>query len=224
MGGAVEMPSGWAYAGRSPNGTMCPSYMATKDEPRRHQGPRQRAAASKATNGLADGYRPNDHGVYETLDLCLECRAAPAADVRLELDTLPTTCVNSSAGPGIDEQGLLLHAVMLKWAVHDYRPVWCSPSPPVENSSQRGGSSTIRRMHGFIVWTLATRLPHWSLQTLDRRTSTTRAAADASVLAVQRYCPRTTTIRRSVAEGARGDGGGGSQSRACTETSAAVGR
>ena len=77
MGGAVEMCSGVGACRKKLSGTMCPSYMATREEAHYHARPRQRAAAgddraARRESGLGD------EGVYEVLDLCLECRACKA--------------------------------------------------------------------------------------------------------------------------------------------------
>jgi len=73
FGGAVEMCSGLGVCRKKLSGTMCPSYMATLEEAHSTRGRanvlRQAMAGHLGESGLAD------HGVYETLDLCLECRA-----------------------------------------------------------------------------------------------------------------------------------------------------
>ncbi len=77
FGGAVEMCSGVGACRKKLAGTMCPSYMATRDENALHAGPRQRAAPR---HGRADSAKPGwaIEGVYDVLDLCLECRACKA--------------------------------------------------------------------------------------------------------------------------------------------------
>ncbi len=76
FGGAVEMCSGVGACRKKLAGTMCPSYMATRDE-------------SDVTRGRANVLRLamagrlgeaglGDDGVYRVLDLCLECRACKA--------------------------------------------------------------------------------------------------------------------------------------------------
>jgi FAD/FMN-containing dehydrogenase/Fe-S oxidoreductase len=73
MPGAVEMCSGLGVCRKTLDGTMCPSYMATREE---RDSTRGRANALRlvmsgalAENGLGDD------GVRQVLDLCLECRA-----------------------------------------------------------------------------------------------------------------------------------------------------
>jgi len=76
MGGAVEMCSGLGACRKKSEGTMCPSYMATKDE---RDVTRGRANVLRlAMTGRLTEAGLDDQGVYETLDLCLECRACKA--------------------------------------------------------------------------------------------------------------------------------------------------
>ncbi|MEY4637412.1 MAG: hypothetical protein RJA55_3210 [Acidobacteriota bacterium] len=72
-GRAVEMCSGVGLCRKTREGTMCPSYMVTKDEAHSTRGRanvlRLAMAGRLGDAGLAD------EGVHEVLDLCLECRA-----------------------------------------------------------------------------------------------------------------------------------------------------
>ncbi|MDP2321395.1 MAG: FAD-linked oxidase C-terminal domain-containing protein [Acidobacteriota bacterium] len=72
-GRAVEMCSGVGLCRKTREGTMCPSYMVTKDEAHSTRGRanvlRLAMAGRLGEAGLAD------QGVHEVLDLCLECRA-----------------------------------------------------------------------------------------------------------------------------------------------------
>ncbi len=76
MGGAVEMCSGLGVCRKTLEGTMCPSYMATREETHTTRGRanvlRLAMGGKLASSGL------DDKGVYEALDLCLECRACKA--------------------------------------------------------------------------------------------------------------------------------------------------
>ncbi|HUQ91658.1 MAG TPA: FAD-linked oxidase C-terminal domain-containing protein [Bryobacteraceae bacterium] len=76
MGGAVEMCSGVGACRKKIEGTMCPSYMATRDEKHTTRGRanvlRLAMAGRLGESGLGD------EGVKEVLDLCLECRACKA--------------------------------------------------------------------------------------------------------------------------------------------------
>jgi FAD/FMN-containing dehydrogenase/Fe-S oxidoreductase len=76
VAGAIEMCSGLGACRKTLEGTMCPSYMATRDEQHSTRGRanvlRLTIAGRLGESGLGD------RGVYESLDLCLECRACKA--------------------------------------------------------------------------------------------------------------------------------------------------
>ena len=76
MGGAVEMCSGLGACRKTLEGTMCPSYMATREETNTVRGRanvlRLAMGGKLAHSGL------DEKGVYQALDLCLECRACKA--------------------------------------------------------------------------------------------------------------------------------------------------
>ncbi len=74
MSGAVEMCSGLGACRKKLDGTMCPSYMATLEEQHTTRG---RANVLRLAMAGQLGDRPAQH-IYETLDLCLECRACKA--------------------------------------------------------------------------------------------------------------------------------------------------
>ena len=76
MGGAVEMCSGLGACRKKLDGTMCPSYMATKEEKDVTRG-RANVLRLAMTGRLAEAGL-DDKGVYDSLDLCLECRACKA--------------------------------------------------------------------------------------------------------------------------------------------------
>ena len=74
--GAVEMCSGLGACRKSLDGTMCPSYMATREEAHSTRG---RANVLRLVlAGRIDEAGLGDEGVREVLDLCLECRACKA--------------------------------------------------------------------------------------------------------------------------------------------------
>jgi FAD/FMN-containing dehydrogenase/Fe-S oxidoreductase len=76
MAGAVEMCSGVGACRKKLSGTMCPSYMATREESASTRG---RANVLRlAMTGRLDEAGLGDEGVYQVLDLCLECRACKA--------------------------------------------------------------------------------------------------------------------------------------------------
>jgi FAD/FMN-containing dehydrogenase/Fe-S oxidoreductase len=74
--GAVEMCSGVGACRKKLAGTMCPSYMATRDELDVTRG---RANVLRlAMSGQLEEAGLTSQGVYQALDLCLECRACKA--------------------------------------------------------------------------------------------------------------------------------------------------
>ena len=76
LGRAVEMCSGLGVCRKTLDGTMCPSYMATREEKHSTRG---RANTLRLTlAGRLDEAGLGDEGVYDVLDLCLECRACKA--------------------------------------------------------------------------------------------------------------------------------------------------
>lgn len=72
-GRAVEMCSGVGLCRKTREGTMCPSFMATRDETHSTRG-RANVLRLAMTGRLGDAGLA-DQGVHEVLDLCLECRA-----------------------------------------------------------------------------------------------------------------------------------------------------
>ena len=73
FGRAVEMCSGVGLCRKKREGTMCPSYMVTREEAHSTRG-RANTLRLAMAGQLGDA-RLSDQGVHEVLDLCLECRA-----------------------------------------------------------------------------------------------------------------------------------------------------
>jgi FAD/FMN-containing dehydrogenase/Fe-S oxidoreductase len=71
--GAVEMCSGLGACRKTQAGTMCPSYMATREETHSTRG-RANALRLALSGKLGDAGLADD-AVHDALDLCLECRA-----------------------------------------------------------------------------------------------------------------------------------------------------
>jgi len=76
MGRAVEMCSGLGACRKTLEGTMCPSYMATREE--KHSTRGRANTLRLAMAGRLGDARLSDHDVHDVLDLCLECRACKA--------------------------------------------------------------------------------------------------------------------------------------------------
>ena len=73
--GAIEMCSGVGACRKTGTGTMCPSYMATRDEDHSTRG--RANLLRDAMNGRLEGGLTS-RAVYDALDLCLECKACKA--------------------------------------------------------------------------------------------------------------------------------------------------
>lgn len=71
--GAVEMCNGVGACRKIGEGTMCPSFMATRDEEHSTRG-RANALRLAMTGQLGPGAMTG-RGLFEVLDLCLECKA-----------------------------------------------------------------------------------------------------------------------------------------------------
>jgi FAD/FMN-containing dehydrogenase/Fe-S oxidoreductase len=70
---AVEMCSGVGACRKKLDGTMCPSFMATRDE--KHSTRGRSNVLRLAMNGRLGEAAMDDSGIKQVLDLCLECRA-----------------------------------------------------------------------------------------------------------------------------------------------------
>ncbi len=70
---AVEMCNGAGVCKKMGSGTMCPSYMATKDEEHSTRG--RANALRNVLSGNLDTAELHGKRLYETMDLCLQCKA-----------------------------------------------------------------------------------------------------------------------------------------------------
>src|SRR5262249_46585276 len=71
--GAVEICNGQGYCRKVTGGTMCPSYMVTRDE---RDSTRGRANALRnALNGRIPHEQLVSHAMHDVLDLCVGCKA-----------------------------------------------------------------------------------------------------------------------------------------------------
>ena len=73
--GAIEMCTGVGECRKTGTGTMCPSFMATRDEDHSTRG--RANLLRDAMNGRLEGGLTSEV-VYDALDLCLECKACKA--------------------------------------------------------------------------------------------------------------------------------------------------
>ena len=177
VAGAIEMCSGVGACRKTLAGTMCPSYMATRDESATTRG---RANALRlALSGQLEESGLGDEGVYETLDLCLECRACKAecpvnVDVaRLKSEFLADywkrhgTPLRARALGGVDRLSV--------WGSR-FAPLfnWLTASAPIRGLNEKL-LGIDRRRH----------LPAWKRETFERwRMQRTEPRASASGPAV----------------------------------------
>lgn len=75
IGPAVELCNGAGACRKLRLGTMCPSYMVTREEEHSTRG-RANALRAALSGGLPDGLA--DHRLFEILDLCLMCKGCKA--------------------------------------------------------------------------------------------------------------------------------------------------
>jgi FAD/FMN-containing dehydrogenase/Fe-S oxidoreductase len=171
LAGAVEMCSGVGACRKKLSGTMCPSYMATRDEAHTTRG---RANVLRlAMSGKLGEAGLGDKGVYQVLDLCLECRACKSeCPVGVDMAAFKSEFL---AGYW-NRHGTPLRAKALGH-VQD-ASVWGSRFAPVSNwfaGATRGFMGVDRRRP----------LPAWQRQTLQkrlgRRSSSPRGASTPRV-------------------------------------------
>ncbi len=76
MAAAVELCSGIGACRKTTDGTMCPSYMVTREEEHSTRGRANLLRA--ALSGVLPAADLTGHRLYEALDLCLECKGCKA--------------------------------------------------------------------------------------------------------------------------------------------------
>jgi FAD/FMN-containing dehydrogenase/Fe-S oxidoreductase len=160
MGGAVEMCSGVGACRKRLSGTMCPSYMVTKEEIHTTRG---RANALRlALSGQLAGSGLEDHDLYEALDLCLECRAC-----------------RTECPAGVDMASLKSEFLAKYWSVHgtplraralanvERLAAWGSRVAPVSNAV--AASMPVRMLNELMLGIDRRRsIPQWRRTTFSR--------------------------------------------------------
>ncbi|MBI4264844.1 MAG: 4Fe-4S dicluster domain-containing protein, partial [Acidobacteria bacterium] len=160
MGGAVEMCSGLGACRKTLDGTMCPSYMATREE--RHSTRGRANVLRLAMAGRLGEAGLGDEGVFDTLDLCLECRGCKA-----------------ECPVGVDVARFKSEFLADYWARHgtplgvrvlgNVRGVarWGSRLAPLSN--WLAASGPVRRLHEALLGVdRRRRVPRFSRRTLER--------------------------------------------------------
>ena len=158
LGRAVEMCSGVGACRKTLDGTMCPSFMATRDEAHSTRG---RANALRlAMTGRLGETGLGDDGVFETLDLCLECRACKAeCPVGVDMARFKSEFLADYYG----RRGTPLRARMLG-RIHELS-AWASPFARLLNPWLT--SPWLRAVHEHLLGLDRRRpLPPWATRTL----------------------------------------------------------
>jgi FAD/FMN-containing dehydrogenase/Fe-S oxidoreductase len=169
FGRAVEMCSGVGACRKKLDGTMCPSYRATFEEKHSTRGRanvlRLAMSGRLAESGLADA------GVYDVLDLCLECRACKAeCPVGVDVARFKSEFL---AGYW-DRHGTPLRARAFG-AVHTTAK-WSSRFAPLSN--RMAASASGRWLAETILGVDRRRtLPAWTRDTLSKRVARRAASA-----------------------------------------------
>jgi Fe-S oxidoreductase len=163
FGRAVEMCSGVGLCRKKREGTMCPSYMVTKDEAHSTRG---RANTLRlAMNGTLGDAKLSGQGVHDVLDLCLECRACKSeCPVGVDVARFKSEFL---AGYW-DRHGTSI-AAQVFGSAHT-AAVWGSRFAPLSNRITN--SSMARWMAEKVVGLDRRRsMPEWTRTTLRKRTS-----------------------------------------------------
>ena len=190
MGRAVEMCSGVGACRKKLAGTMCPSYMATCDET---HSPRGRANALRlAMAGRLGEAGLADEGVYQALELCLECRACKSeCPVGVDVARFKSEFL---AGYWL-RHGTPLRARSMG-NIHRLS-VWGSRFAPLAN--WLAASRPVRAlMEASVGMDRRRTLPAWKHETFERWLAANRAAQHAVRQfrsAVQRYIPESFRSR-----------------------------
>jgi FAD/FMN-containing dehydrogenase/Fe-S oxidoreductase len=158
MSGAVEMCSGLGACRKTLEGTMCPSYMVTREEAHSTRGRANTLRLAMA--GRLGEAGLGDDGVREVLDLCLECRACKAeCPVGVDVARFKSEFLADYW----QRHGTPLRARALG-RIHDLS-AWASRMPAVGNALL--GSAWVRKINERVVGIDSRRpLPRWATRTL----------------------------------------------------------
>ncbi|HTM49298.1 MAG TPA: FAD-linked oxidase C-terminal domain-containing protein [Bryobacteraceae bacterium] len=176
LAGAVEMCSGVGACRKKLAGTMCPSYMATREESHSTRG-RANVLRLAMTGALGEAGLGDD-GVYQALDLCLECRACKSeCPVGVDMARFKSEFLADYLG----RHGTPLQARALG-NVHR-AAVWGSRFAPFSN--WLAASSPVRWLNGKLLDIDPRRsLPVWKRDTFERRLAGRARAAGTREVAL----------------------------------------
>jgi len=162
FGGAVEMCSGVGLCRKKREGTMCPSYMVTREEAHSTRG-RANTLRLAMAGQLGDA-KLSDKGVHEVMDLCLECRACKSeCPVGVDVARFKSEFLSGYW----DRHGVSLTAHVFGSA-HG-AAVWGSRFAPLSNTM---ANTSIARWAAEELIGIDRRrsLPQWTRQTLRKQT------------------------------------------------------
>ena len=161
FGRAVETCSGVGACRKTLSGTMCPSYMATRDETHSTRG--RANVLRHAMQGLLNETGLGDDGVYRVLDLCLECRACKTeCPVGVDMARFKSEFLADYRR----RHGTPLGARALGH-IHDIS-AWISRFGPIVNPML--GLRWVRRLNERVLGIDRRRpLPRWAPRTLESR-------------------------------------------------------
>jgi Fe-S oxidoreductase len=183
MAGAVEMCSGVGACRKKLSGTMCPSYMATREESASTRG-RANVLRLAMTGRLGESGLGDD-GVYRVMDLCLECRACKAeCPVGVDVARFKSEFLADYYG----RHGVPMRAKVLGNAQR--AAVWGSRFAPVAN---RLAANPALRWFGEKLFDIDSRrsLPAWRRNTFAKQWG--RASADVN-LPAGKPCPGRVSL------------------------------
>ena len=162
FGRAVEMCSGVGLCRKKREGTMCPSYMVTRDEAHSTRGRANTLRLAMA--GQLGEARLSDEGVHDVLDLCLECRACKSeCPVGVDVARFKSEFLSGYW----DRHGMSLAAQAFGGA--SSAAAWGSRLAPLSNAL---ASTTLARWAAEKLVGIDRRrsLPQWTRHTLRKRT------------------------------------------------------
>ncbi|MBV9083192.1 MAG: FAD-binding protein, partial [Acidobacteriaceae bacterium] len=155
---AAEMCSGVGACRKKLEGTMCPSYIATRDEKDTTRG-RANVLRLAMSGHFADA-QLSDRACFDVLDLCLECRACKSeCPVGVDMARLKSEFLASYwERNGVERQARMLGHV------HNFAK-WGSRFAPISNWVI--GTGVVRRINEkYLVIDPRRKLPQWSRRTL----------------------------------------------------------
>lgn len=161
--GAVEMCSGVGACRKKLSGTMCPSYMATREELHVTRG---RANVLRlAMSGQLDEAGLTSQAVYDSLDLCLECRACKAeCPVNVDVARFKSEFLahhHEQHGTPLSAKALGHAKELAEWGSR-FAPIsnWVMQSAPARWINEKMTGVDARR-----------RLPEWKNRTFAKQTA-----------------------------------------------------